>query len=170
LFFFPVHHRYKNTDQKIRNYAILLRNMLYTCNNTKTYMYFHWMFYWVQVMSTICFNLIHNFWKRIVFMILCYSHPIDNIHHCFKMFTSNFTISLMGPSDGTLKGVQCQGSQPPWHTKDHFPDFRKRVGSMGAVGETQKISNTNIIVCRFLHVYKQKSFSIEVFWHAFQLK
>ena len=38
-----------------------------------------------------------------------------------------------------LNGAPCQGSQPPWHAKDRFPDFRKRVGSLRAVGETQTL-------------------------------
>jgi hypothetical protein len=45
--------------------------------------------------------------------------------------------SLVSPSDGTLNGAPCQRSQPPWHAKDRFPDFRKRVGLLRAVGETQ---------------------------------
>jgi hypothetical protein len=43
----------------------------------------------------------------------------------------------LSPSDGTLNGAPCQGSQPPWHVKDRFSDVRKRVGSLGAVRETQ---------------------------------
>jgi hypothetical protein len=39
------------------------------------------------------------------------------------------------PSDGTLNGVPCQGSQPPWHTKDCLPDVRKRVGLLRDVSE-----------------------------------
>jgi hypothetical protein len=38
----------------------------------------------------------------------------------------------LSPSDGTLNGVPCQGSQPPWHAKDCLPDVRKRVFSLRA--------------------------------------
>jgi hypothetical protein len=46
-------------------------------------------------------------------------------------------VNFLSTSDGTLKGVQCQGSQPLWHAKDRFPDVRKRVGSLRAIRETQ---------------------------------
>jgi hypothetical protein len=36
----------------------------------------------------------------------------------------------------------------PWHAKDRFPGFRKRVGSLRAVGETQtlKIENFSCLI------------------------
>ena len=52
----------------------------------------------------------------------------------------------MSTSDGTLKGVPCQGSQPPWHAKDRIPDVRKRVGSLGAVRETQNFKTKHCIL------------------------
>jgi hypothetical protein len=54
------------------------------------------------------------------------------------------------PSDGTLNGAPCQGSQPPWHAKDRFPDVRKRVGSLGAIRETHtfKTKHYILIYCR----------------------
>jgi hypothetical protein len=45
--------------------------------------------------------------------------------------------SSSSPSEGTLNCAPGQGSQPHWHAKDRFSDFRKRVGSFRAVGETQ---------------------------------
>lgn len=42
----------------------------------------------------------------------------------------------------TLNGAPCQGPQPHWHTQDGFSVvvFLKRVGSLGAVRETPKLS------------------------------
>jgi hypothetical protein len=39
-----------------------------------------------------------------------------------------------------------QGSQPPWDAKDRFPDVRKRVGSLGAVRETQTFKTNHYIL------------------------
>jgi hypothetical protein len=83
----------------------------------------------------------------------CLYKSIDFNSNCHQVTTNASMISILGtghwstsirhytrsPSDGTLKGTPCQGSQPPSHAKDHFPDFRKRVGSLGAVREAQTL-------------------------------
>jgi hypothetical protein len=49
-------------------------------------------------------------------------------------------------SDGTLNGAPCQGWKSSWHAKDRFPDVRKRVGSLGAVRETQTFKTKHYIL------------------------
>jgi hypothetical protein len=61
------------------------------------------------------------------------------LHYWERIQYILYTLTL-GPSDGTLNGAPCQGSQHPWQAKDRFPDFRKRVGSLGPSGKL-KISN-----------------------------
>jgi hypothetical protein len=45
-----------------------------------------------------------------------------------------------------MYGAPCQGSQPPWHAKDRFTDVRKRVGSLGAIKETQTFKTKHYIL------------------------
>jgi hypothetical protein len=52
----------------------------------------------------------------------------------------------LSPSDGKLNGALCQGSQPPWHAKDRFPDVQKRVGSLRTVRETQNFKIKHYIL------------------------
>jgi hypothetical protein len=60
------------------------------------------------------------------------------LHHMYigKHCSSYIGLFLLSPLDGTVNSAPCQGSQPPWHAKDRFPDVQKRVGSLGAVWET----------------------------------
>jgi hypothetical protein len=62
--------------------------------------------------------------KLYVFLNYFYSNKMD-IKWCYSAAMNKHQLNF------NLNGAPSQGSQPPWHANDRFPDVRKRVSLIG---------------------------------------